>query len=289
MKISVVIPNYNHAKFLKQRIDSVFGQTYQDYEVIILDDFSTDNSREIIDVYKRHPKVSHVIYNAENSGSPFKQWAKGIKLSQGDYVWIAESDDWAQPEFLEVLMKNIEENENVGICFSDSYWIDEAGEMGKDLSIYKNSFNISGQSEIRRSLMKFNSIQNASAVLINRSMALQSVGKSIHYKATGDWLLYMQVLRNSNLVFVERKLNNFRWYHNNTSNKASDDGLWIIEGIRLLLDSRAYELHFTKSEFAEIKKYWMQKAIPFNFFKKKYFEILISCYFGIFKYKGIIQ
>lgn len=84
--VSVIIPNYNHALYLKQRIDSVLNQAFQAFELIILDDCSTDNSREIIEQYRDNPKVSQIIYNQENSGSVFKQWIKGIELCQGDYI-----------------------------------------------------------------------------------------------------------------------------------------------------------------------------------------------------------
>lgn len=71
--ISVIIPNYNHALFLKQRIDTVLNQTFQDFEVIILDDCSTDSSREIIEQYRGHSKISNIIFNDKNSGGVFKQ------------------------------------------------------------------------------------------------------------------------------------------------------------------------------------------------------------------------
>jgi glycosyltransferase involved in cell wall biosynthesis len=84
--ISVIVPNYNHAKFLKERIDSILNQTIQDFELIILDDCSTDNSREIIESYRQLPNVS-IFYNSKNSGSPFKQWKKGINRAKGKYIW----------------------------------------------------------------------------------------------------------------------------------------------------------------------------------------------------------
>src|SRR6266576_4746622 len=90
--VSVVVPNYNHARFLRQRIDSVLGQTYQDFEVILLDDCSTDQSRSIIGEYQNDPRV-RVELNKRNSGSTFKQWNKGVWLVRGEYVWIVESDD----------------------------------------------------------------------------------------------------------------------------------------------------------------------------------------------------
>ena len=125
--VSVIIPNYNHAPFLKERIDSVLNQTYDNFEVIILDDKSTDNSKEVIANYRGHPKISHIVYNEENSGSTFKQWQKGFSLAKGDYIWIAESDDVAHPDFLKRLMSGIESNPNVVLAFSNLKMIDRNG------------------------------------------------------------------------------------------------------------------------------------------------------------------
>ena len=88
-KVSIIVPNYNYERYLKERINSILNQTYTDYELILLDDASTDNSAELLAKYKNHPKVSHVIINKENSGSPFKQWMKGILLAKGEWIWIA--------------------------------------------------------------------------------------------------------------------------------------------------------------------------------------------------------
>lgn len=75
--VSVIIPNYNHARYLPERMESILGQTYKNIEVIILDDCSTDNSRNVIEQYKGFPQVSQVVYNKENSGRVFRQWKKG--------------------------------------------------------------------------------------------------------------------------------------------------------------------------------------------------------------------
>ena len=109
--VSIIIPNYNHARFLDERMTSVLEQTYQHIEVIILDDCSTDNSREVIEKYRSNPKVSKIVFNDTNSGSPFKQWYKGFQLCKGEIVWIAESDDSCEPTFLESLVP----------CFADEH------------------------------------------------------------------------------------------------------------------------------------------------------------------------
>ncbi len=69
-RVSVIVPNYNHGKYLPLRLESIFNQTFQDFEVILLDDCSSDNSREILELYRNHPKVSTIIYNKRIRGSP---------------------------------------------------------------------------------------------------------------------------------------------------------------------------------------------------------------------------
>src|ERR1022692_1882228 len=103
VKVSVVIPNYNHSRFLPRRIDSVLEQTFQDFELILLDDCSTDDSRSILSQYADESRV-RIEFNEVNSGTPFRQWNKGVGLARGEYVWIAESDDYADKRLLERLV-----------------------------------------------------------------------------------------------------------------------------------------------------------------------------------------
>lgn len=76
-KVSVVVPSYNHAPYLAERIDSILAQTFGDLEVLILDDASTDDSLRVLVPYARLPRV-RLRVNAANSGSAFRQWHKGI-------------------------------------------------------------------------------------------------------------------------------------------------------------------------------------------------------------------
>src|SRR5438874_4285236 len=106
--VSVIVPNYNHAPYLLRRIDSILAQTYRDFELILLDDCSTDDSREILTSYRDNPRV-RIEFNAKNSGSVFKQWNKGVQLARGRYIWIAESDDYADPRSLARIVPILEE------------------------------------------------------------------------------------------------------------------------------------------------------------------------------------
>jgi len=107
-RVSIIVPNYNHELFLEKRLDSIFTQTFTDYEVILLDDASSDNSISILEKYADHPSVSHFIINDTNSGSPFLQWKKGLSLAKGEFIWIAESDDYCDSNFLEILVPHCE-------------------------------------------------------------------------------------------------------------------------------------------------------------------------------------
>ena len=109
--VSVIIPNYNHAKFLKERIESVLNQTYKNFEIIILDDKSTDDSVGIIKQYADNNYVKHILINEKNSGSPFRQWLKGFELAKGELIWIAESDDSCENSFLYTLVSEFRQNE----------------------------------------------------------------------------------------------------------------------------------------------------------------------------------
>ena len=223
--ISVIVPNYNHAKFLKERIDSILNQTFQDFELIILDDCSTDNSIEIIESYRQLPNVS-IFYNSKNSGSPFKQWKKGIKLAKGKYIWIAESDDFAEPTFLEKMFEILNRGNGLAYCRSsdvdqnglkksDFFWAD-----GLDEKRWKNDFENLGTDEIKNYLVYRCTIPNASACVFKKELAPIVCGFD-KMRYCGDWLFWIKLLEKTSLGFSAETLNHFRHHEGSTRNKKS--------------------------------------------------------------------
>jgi len=222
-KVSVIVPNYNHARFLKQRLDSVFNQTFQDFEVILLDDCSTDNSVEILSEYAKNPNVSHLVVNSENSGNVFKQWNKGVALAKGEYIWIAESDDYCEKEFLETLVPIVESNLQIGLIYSQSQKINQDNEL---LSIWhpwngvfsdlhwQKDFQVTGKVEIEDYFLIENTIPNASAVLFRKTLYLQVEIKNERFKLAGDWFTWIKLIEGSYLYFVSKVLNYHRFHDN---------------------------------------------------------------------------
>jgi glycosyltransferase involved in cell wall biosynthesis len=244
-KVSVIIPNYNHARFLEQRIDSVLNQTFQDFEVILLDDRSTDNSQEIFSKYRNHPKLSHIIINDINSNSTFKQWNKGISLAAGEYIWIAESDDYATPIFLEELVPVLDRHQNVGLAYCQSFIIDEANStLSEDFLACTDCFDRqrwltdylnNGKNECENFLSGKNTIPNASAVLIRKSIYEAEVGRDNEaFKVAGDWFTWSKILLSADIYFVAKSLNYFRSCESSVSRKMSKQLIVIRESLLIL-------------------------------------------------------
>ena len=219
MTVSVIIPNYNHSEYLKQRIDSILNQTYKDFEIIILDDCSTDDSRKIIDDYTSRFPFIKSYYNIRNSGSPFIQWDYGVSRAKGYFIWIAESDDYAEADFLEKTTEVMFKYESVGLVYCDSKVIDELEKTEYLVSAKKASqknnkwlhdYMNKGKDEIAEYLFLENSIYNASSVLFRKSRYLEAGGAGNSMKFCGDWFLYIRILMNSDISYISVPLNNFR-------------------------------------------------------------------------------
>lgn len=224
MLISVIVPNYNHSKYLKQRIDTILNQSHQDFEVIILDDCSTDDSRNIIEQYRDNNKISEIIYNKTNSGSTFKQWNKGIDLAKGELIWIAESDDFAEPDFLQALTPEFDADSALGIAYCQSDRVNDKNEVtgnwyfwteGLDTELFKAHFRLSGKDYINRFLIYRNTIPNASAVLFSKKMYKMAGGADETVSKCSDWFTWLKMLSFSNIAYVPQHLNSFR-YHDNS-------------------------------------------------------------------------
>ncbi len=228
--VSIIVPNYNHSRFLKERLTSIFNQTYQNFEVILLDDCSEDHSREILEMYRNHPKVSHFIINEKNSGSPFKQWQKGISLAKGDFIWIAESDDYCELNFLEKTIKNI--TTEVKLCYVQSIDVDEYGksifnreDYTKELTpnLWVADFVINGLVFIKKFLIIKNVIPNASAVVFKKDLISPDIfnDELLNMNMCGDWFFWIKLCNKTKVSFINEPLNYFRNHKGITRNHNS--------------------------------------------------------------------
>jgi glycosyltransferase involved in cell wall biosynthesis len=232
IRFSVIIPNYNHAAYLAERVDSVLSQTYPDFELIILDDYSTDNSRKIIESYRGHHKISQIIFNEKNTGSPFIQWKKGIETAKNEWIWIAESDDFADPGFLEEAAKAIQEHASIGLFYCDGViWENETRPALKKFSCqkdqifktqkWKNSYFLEGIAELNECLKFDNTINNVSGVVFKKDL-LKKIGENWEvFKYYGDWYLYIQLCKVGDIYYCNKALNFYRQHSKSLLNAST--------------------------------------------------------------------
>lgn len=227
--VSVIVPNYNHKAYLQQRLDSIFNQSFTNFEVILLDDASTDGSTDLLHRYKNHPQVSQYVVNEKNSGSPFRQWQRGIALAKGEYIWIAESDDYCSPDFLKTLMERA--NDETGLYYAQTIDVNEKGEellhrvvytQEFDPNIWEGDFTLSGNEFITYLLVK-NVIPNASGVIFKRDLVTADTFSPdlLQMRMCGDWFFWAKLCTQTRVEFVNKPLNYFRDHQKTSRNHHS--------------------------------------------------------------------
>jgi len=266
--VSVIVPNYNHAQFLPRRLDSILTQTFADFDVIYLDDASTDNSDRVIASFLEDRRI-RVIHNTVNSGSVFKQWNRGVREARGEYVWIAEADDSAEPTLLSRLVPLLDQNPQVGIAYCQSMEVDGSGRILRsfdywtadlDQERWRHDFIASGPEECAQYLVVKNTIPNASGVLFRRSVFEQTGGAVETMKLCGDWITWVRMLLVSDLAFVSEPLNYFR-SHAATVRATDQSNVLVLEQyqvISFILKRCPVSLEERNRVLANLRKTWMR-------------------------------
>ncbi|WP_165043406.1 glycosyltransferase [Dysgonomonas sp. ZJ709] len=303
--ISVILPNYNHAAFLKQRIDSILNQTYKDFELIILDDKSPDNSKDIIEQYRGNEHISHIVYNDVNSGSTFKQWNKGIQIAKGEYIWIAESDDCADNNLLQTLVTNIQKDKNIFISFCQSFEINGQNEIAGDWifrtqdmvdsEIFNSDFTMNGQEFITKYLIERNVIPNASAVLFKKEefSKIGNVPSNIGF--AGDWLLWLQLLSAGDIAYSHHRYNYFRRHDKSVVVSTTNKKIFLKEyELKMRFAYQKYMNRHNKiTHLIKLNKKYIESSsileARFSWNNKKYIKALKYYLFSIRYSSDLVQ
>jgi glycosyltransferase involved in cell wall biosynthesis len=284
-KVSVIVPNYNHERFLPQRIESIINQTEQDIEILILDDCSTDNSRQTIEAFALKDRRIRTVFNEKNSGSTFKQWNKGFELARGKYVWIAESDDYADLQFLDTLLACMEKDTKIQLAYCHSWSVDDNSKITHDPSFiyatvdnqqWVNSFVKPGI-ELVQKYMSFSCIiPNASAAVFHRDL-LHKIGPADEsMKLAGDWLFWAKALAATHVAFIAKPLNYFRYHDTNVRSKAITSGLGLLEEAKVLYAMQQYgeaDKIFVEKKLNYVLQRWFFAMVNYSIPIKRHLEI----------------
>ena len=260
MFVSVIIPNYNHARYLPERLESVLGQTYQNFEVIILDDCSTDDSRDVIEKYRHNPHVSQIIYNEENCGRVFKQWKKGLSLAKGDLLWIAESDDKCEPTFLERLVQCFIDYPTLSLAFSKSQLFNDAGKTwtmdteGLSEDVYTSRDFIS------QFMSRGCPMLNASACVFSKAAFEKIDDRYTEFRCSGDRMFWTLISEQGDVAVVGDRLNHYRKHGDNTTAHGFQHGINQRE-TKLILDYILGKGYIDKVIYNDIRRKYLKKFV----------------------------
>ena len=237
--VSVIVPNYNHEAYLRERLESVYNQTYSNFEVILLDDCSTDHSRAILMEYAdRYPEKTTVLFNEENGGKVFKQWNKGIHCAKGDYIWIAESDDWCDTNFIEEMVP-LFEYESVMLAFARTEFVQDGTciltteeYLGDVTELdFRAPFTLSAHKAVEVGFYRKNMVPNVSGAMFRNTGVIPSEITEIwnDIRLCGDWLFYLSKIRGGCISYTNQTTNYYRIHEKSTSLAIQKDVTYYKE------------------------------------------------------------
>jgi glycosyltransferase involved in cell wall biosynthesis len=215
-QVSVVIPAYNQAKYLESAIQSALSQTYQDFEVIVVDDGSTDNTPMVAGKFGNH--IQYI--RQENRGLGGAR-NTGIRKAQGNYIALLDSDDQWLPDFLEKLIASAKQKPEAGVFYCQAQGMDSDGNALPQL--FGGSRLPPG--DIYQTLLRANFLI-PSTILIRSSIILKAGLFDQSLRSCEDWDLWLRILRNDpGCIFVGVSECLVRYRLHGKSLSANSDGM----------------------------------------------------------------
>jgi glycosyltransferase involved in cell wall biosynthesis len=298
-KISIIVPTYNSGRFIRRTILSVLSQFYTDWELLIIDDSSTDNTEELVNEFIKRDARIKFFKTLKNSGGPALPKNIGLENARGEYAVFLDHDDEWLPEKLnrQLELFDSSKNDKLGLVFC---FVNIKDNYGKLLSKYKKGY----RGNVIKQLANGNFILTSSCVMVRLSSLRKMVFFDVHFKIFDDWDMWLK-LSEAGYEFdvVPQFLVNYIVHGNNAcrgnDSKNRSEFIAIYEKhMTTFLKYNSKETaryHFYKKNYRLSRKYcfrnilskeasWDQKIISFayivlplfpdleNFFKKIFFK-----------------
>ena len=265
--VSVIIPTYNKSQYLREAIKSVLNQTYKNIEVIVVDDGSTDNTKEIVESFND----SRIIYIFQENKGPAIARNTGIKKAQGEYIAFLDSDDLWLKEKLEKQVDFMEKNSEIGLLGTGCYEVTDKGKIiGKKIFPIKNKI-------LQKDLIKYNSFIQSSVMI--RKEVFDKVGlydKS--FRESEDYELWLRIAENYKIANLAEPLVTKRYCKKSLSPAKDKEQLYFV------LEAKKAAIHrgqYSKWCYLCLLKSWIFMKIPFSWrkiiriylLKKRFYKI----------------
>ena len=252
--VSILIPNYNYARYLPECLDSVLNQTYNNIECIISDNASTDNSWEIIENYKEKFEKRGYIFktfrNEKNMGSSFNS-NQCRDNSTGEYIYYLCSDDSIEPTFIEKGIKTFNLSENIGLVIFNRNDMDDKGIKKESIPFYNQSCIIPGEAQAAVFMMAGVAVLSQCIYKKSKSKMIISLDKNSRF--VGDWYLNFRMCMVSDVAYIKEPLYNYRQHGESEASISIDSMLAIFEEFVMINDFVEVAKIFDKN--APIRRY----------------------------------
>ena len=244
--VSVIIPLYNAEKYIEETIQSVIDQTYSNWELLVIDDCSTDKSRDLVKNFEKEDSRIKLIESDTNFGGPARPRNIGIDNAKGEYIAFLDADDVWLADKLDKQLKNIVDSE-YDIIHTLANTIDTQGKiLGKfnNQNIYNKLKYFCGDLTI----LYFSNYININTVLMKKDITIK-FREDKNLVAIEDWLYWIEHLyKNKKVFLLNESLINYRIDINSISDRTSDKSFrkaYIMHSILFLEKKMSFSKFFT--------------------------------------------
>jgi glycosyltransferase involved in cell wall biosynthesis len=246
-RVTIILPNYNYARYLKECVRSILRQTYRDFELIYVDDASTDESNRVIDAFRTDPRLRTILHE-RNSGTVYRRWNEVAAGAAGEWLWFPNADDATHPRFLETLVEEGERDGRIGIAHARNMRMDGQGRLLADrwaghptiMAHLDKSYRSAGYQEVLY-LAEGCYLTTASSLIVRRAAFEAAGGFDERLWGCADYDLYLRILHYYDIAYSAEPLAYYRMHGENTTTSTRSAVFYLALAYCLAMTLRRME------------------------------------------------
>lgn len=232
-KVSICIPVYNAEEFISSTIQSVLDQTYTDFELIVSDNQSTDDTMKKI---MQFSDKRIVVFENDTNVGMFENWNLCLKRAKGEYIHLLCADDYLEPTAIEKMIGRMEKNSNAVFVFNDSNVVNEVGKIIMKRTFASKDGKYDGREIAKKAFKDHNIFGEPSNVMFRRDIAKKVGGFSEKIFYSSDWDYWTRLAMHGDVEYIAERLTNFRVSQGTGTSKLMKQWKKLIEDDQRFVD-----------------------------------------------------
>lgn len=225
-RVSVCVPTYNRSSYLRQAMDSVLKQTFGDFELLVVDNASTDDTATVVSGY-RNPRVRYHC-NESNLGM-VGNWNKCLELARGEFIAILHDDDLWLPRFLEHMVAALDSNPEAGFAYCPCYFVDEVGtHIGEASRTFSTDCYIESRTLFGMLVQRSGGFSNPGVLVRRRCYAAVGLYDDTLIQCA-DWDMWLRLSFRFDAAYIAEPLTCYRMHTNSISKKQASYPILVVQ------------------------------------------------------------